>query len=117
MKRILLALVAVAVLSSCGGFGTVAPREIVTTQASNTSTGQDSGILNDESGKEGFLVNQDWINGYDALLDRYGEKLFPPRKKGDRDGIKKVGKNRYRVSDAVMERQQVMNQKRSNGEP
>lgn len=92
---------------------TVARKEVVQHQAGYTSTGQDSGVLDDIPGATGVPVNQDWVNGYDSLLEKYGATLFPPRKKGDRDGITKEG-NHFRITDATWERQLVLNQKRAD---
>lgn len=102
-----------AALLSCTG--TIARQEVRQTQASHSSTGQDSGILRESGDQQGFLVNQDWIDGYDSLLNTYGKTLSPPRKKGDRDGIVTEGRH-YRVSDAVMERFLVLNQRRVNAQ-
>jgi hypothetical protein len=108
----ILLLIAALALTSC--FATIAPKEIHQRQASFTSTGQDSGILADASKQTiGFAVNQEWIDGYDSLLAKYGDKLSPARKAFDRDGIAKEG-DHYRVSDAVMERKLVMNERRVN---
>lgn len=109
MKRLVFISIAAFALASCSA--TIAPQEVRQRQASHTATGQDSGIL-DDSGV-GFAVNQDWIDGYDSLLEKYGSTLSPPRKKGDRGGIVKEG-DRYRVTDACMERFLVMNQRRVN---
>lgn len=98
-------------LASCSA--TITRPEVRQTQASHTSTGQDSGILGESSDAKGFTVNSDWISGYDALLEKYGRTLTPPRVKGDRDGITKQG-DYYRIIDAVLERQLVMNQRRVN---
>jgi hypothetical protein len=106
-------LIAALALTACSP--TIARKEVQQKQASFTSTGQDSGILDEKSTEPvfGFAVNQDWINGYDALLEKYGNTLSPARKKGDRDGVTKEW-DHWRVSDAVMERQLVMNQRRVN---
>jgi hypothetical protein len=111
MKRILILFAALA-LTSC--FATIAPKEIHQRQASYTSTGQDSGMLKDAAAQTaGFPVNQEWIDGYDSLLAKYGDKLSPARKAFDRNGIVKEG-DHYRVSDAVMERKLVMNERLVN---
>lgn len=106
-------LVALLAVVFIGCSPTVSRQEVRQHQASFTATGQDSGILDEKTNQPvfGFKVNQDWINGYDALLDKYGDKLSPARKKGDRDGITREG-DYWRISDAVMERQLVMNQRR-----
>lgn len=111
--RLQIVLLAALAVTACSP--TIARKEVRQTQAAHTSTGQDSGILDEKTTEPvfGFKVNQDWINGYDALLEKYGDKLFPARKKGDRDGITREG-DCWRVSDAVMERQLVMNQRRVN---
>lgn len=108
-----LCLIAALAFSACSS--TITRQEVKQTQASHTSTGQDSGILEEKTSATtvGFKVNQEWVNGYDALLERYGKTLLPPRVKGDRDGIVKEG-DHYRITDAVMERQLVMNQRRAN---
>ena len=82
-------------------------------QASYSSSGQDSGIISESKDHGGFVVNSDWVAGYDSLLSRYGEKLTPPRKVGDRLGVVWQTKN-YWVSDAAMERFMVMNAMRLN---
>lgn len=106
------ALIAWLAISIVGCSPTISRHEVHQKQASFTSTGQDSGILDEESfGKAGVPVNQDWIDGYDSLLKKYGATLSPPRKKGDRNGIVKEG-DHYRITDAVWERQLVMNQRR-----
>jgi hypothetical protein len=118
MKRVFI-LVAALALTSC--FATIAPKEIHQRQASYTSTGQDSGMLKDAAKPQGngsvqtvgFAVNQEWIDGYDSLLAKYGDKLSPARKAFDRNGITKEG-DHYRVSDAAMERKLVMNERRVN---
>lgn len=112
--RIGIVLIAVLVLTACSG--TIARKEVHQTQASFSSSGrQDSGILEEKTSGPvaGFAVNQDWIDGYASLLAKYGQTLSPPRKAFDRNGITKEG-DHYRISDAVMERQLVMNQRRVN---
>lgn len=109
--RILL-IAAIFAFSGC----TIARKEVHQTQASFSSSGrQDSGILEEKTSGPvaGFAVNQDWIDGYASLLAKYGQTLSPPRKAFDRNGITKEG-DHYRISDAVMERQLVMNQRRVN---
>lgn len=101
----------VSVLVSCSA--TITRPEVHQKQASYTSTGQDSGILSEAKDAGGFPVNQEWIDGYDSLLAKYGDRLTPPRKAFDRNGITKEG-DHYRITDAVMERQQVMNQRNVN---
>lgn len=108
----LLILIAALALASCSP--TITRQEVRQGQASFTSTGQDSGILDESGGaKAGFKVNQEWIDGYDSLLAKYGQTLTPPRKPFDRAGIVKEGEH-YRIADAVLERQLVMNQRRTN---
>lgn len=97
-------------LTSCSA--TITRPEVRQSQASHTSTGQDSGILSEA--KDGFIVNQEWIDGYRSLLKKYGHTLSPPRDESDSAGIVKVGENRYRVSDAAVERQLAMNSRRVN---
>jgi hypothetical protein len=98
-------------LASCSP--TVTRPEVHQRQPSWTATGQDSGILSEPKDLGGFVVNSDWIAGYDSLLLKYGQTLSPARKPKDRDGIKAEG-DHFRISDAVMERQQAMNQRRVN---
>ena len=87
MKRALALLFALA-LSACG---TVAPKPAVSHQPSwsvNVSTGasvQNSGIVG--SNAAGFHVAPDYLSRYDSMLTHYGDKLSPPRKAGDRNGI------------------------------
>lgn len=111
MKRSILILLAALALASCSA--TISRPEVYQTQASHSSTGQDSGILSESKDATGFIVNQDWIDGYRSLLKKYGQTLSPPRTENDSQGITKEGE-KYRVSDAVMERQLVMNQRRVN---
>lgn len=98
-----------------GCSATITRPEVHQRQASFSSTGQDSGILRDPKDVGGFTVNQDWIDGYDSLLMKYGDTLSPTRKAFDRNGIVKEG-DHYRVSDAVMERMLAMNQRRVNNQ-
>jgi len=68
-----------------------------------------------KAGEEGFVVKGDWIDAYDALLSKYGNRLFPPRKPGDRNGITEEGSGPshiYRITDAVLERYDNMNSMR-----
>lgn len=123
MKRLILAIsVGALCLSACthgrDSLLTVAPTPVKSGQASYSGNEQNSGVLKDKAAlptyNKGFPVNQDWVDGYDALLATYGSTLTPPRKAGDRDGIVKEG-DHYRITDAVMVRQQVLNStRRSN---
>jgi hypothetical protein len=112
MNRFLI-LFAILGLASCSP--TISRHEVRQHQASFSSTGQDSGILSDSAGAVGFAVNQDWIDGYDSLIEKYGATLTPPRKKGDRGGIVKEG-DHFRITDAAMERFLVLNQRRVNNQ-
>lgn len=82
---------------------TIAPQPIKSGQASWTETGQDSGMTETpKQGEKGFKVGHEYIEAHDALLAKFGQRLFPPRKSGDREGITKIeGSSYYRVSDAV----------------
>jgi hypothetical protein len=89
---------------------TIAPQIVHSTQASYSGNVQNSGMVAPPSyGELGFEVNQDWVDAYDALLAKFGARLFPPRKPGDRNGIAKEAEGLYRISDAVLERYDAMN--------
>ncbi len=114
-SRIALLLTAVIWLSACKEPPKPPAKPIVSTQASYSGNEQNSGVLKPAQGVEGFPVKQDWIDAYDALLARFGTVLFPSRKPGDRNGVVIEG-DHYRVTDAVMERYLVMNQRRMQAE-
>lgn len=110
MKRFVILVLLAAAFCSCA----IKRHEVKQHQASFSSTGQDSGIVSTAK-DNGFVVNSDWIAGYRSLLKKYGQTLTPPRTENDVDGITKIG-NQYMVSDSVMERQLVLNQRRLNDE-
>lgn len=64
---------------------TVVAKPIVSTQASFDDNVQNSGIVRLD--EHGWIVTANWIARYDALLDKYGTRLVPQRKAGNRDGI------------------------------
>lgn len=110
------AAVAVALLVACSGCGTtktIIPPQVVTTQASFDGNHQTSGILSvDETG---FLVTPRYIERYDAMLEKYGERFSPPIKPGDRRGITPEGEN-YRITGETRSRFGQMNQMRKDGQ-
>jgi hypothetical protein len=107
----LLIAICVGVFGCAHKDATIAPQIVHSTQASYSGNEQNSGMpVAPKVGEQGFQVNQDWIDAYDALLAKFGGRLFPPRKSGDRDGIaKEDGAGYYRITDAVLERYDNMN--------
>lgn len=107
--RLILVAACVA-LVSCGGASlTVAPKPVASHQASYSGNEQNSGMVKQpDVGEQGFAVNQDWVDGYDSLLSKFGQTLNPPRKAGDRDGITPEA-GHYRITDQVLMRHDVMN--------
>lgn len=91
---------------------TVAPAPVHSREASYSANAQNSGMIQQPMpGEQGFAVNQDWVDGYDSLLIKFGYILNPPRKTGDRDGITPEA-GHYRITDQVLMRHDVMNSAR-----
>jgi hypothetical protein len=112
-------LLSLFVFSSCSvRQQTVVPRAIVSTEASFDGNVQNSGIIKYD--EHGFIVSAHWLERYDAMLARFGDKLFPAIKPGDRIGIDSLPPSsavasakedlNYRVSQQVMVRFTRMNQ-------
>lgn len=116
MKRFILIAVVAMLVAGCATQESAPPpaptKPVVSRQASWSGFEQNSGMIKQpELGEKGFAVNQDWVDGYDSLLARFGNILNPPRKSGDRDGIAKEGEH-YRITDQVLMRHDVMNSAR-----
>lgn len=98
---------------------TVTPPRVVTTEASFDEGRQDSGLKSVSlpvDGKEeaAFIVSGHWLERYDAMLLKYGDRFLPPVKAGDRRGIKALEHNRFSVSPEVSVRFTRMNTWRKN---
>lgn len=87
---------------------TVSPPAIVSTQASFDGNVQNSGVIGPD-GIGGFYVTPHFVQRYDSLLVKYGERLSPPMKSGDRTGIKAAPVDRFQVTAEMIARFRTMN--------
>lgn len=86
---------------------TVTPPAIVSTQASFDGNVQNSGLIGPDN-QGGFFVTGHFIDRYDALLEKFGNRLVPLVKMGDRKGVT-GGPEKFQVTAEMIARFRTMN--------
>lgn len=95
------ALICALSISGCTSSLTIAPAPIKTTQASWDGNKQNSGIIS--VNKDGFLVTPHFIDRYQGLLARYGDRLTPKVRPDDTIGVSPEGGN-FQITAQVLAR-------------
>lgn len=95
-----------SVFACCTHALTIAPAPIKTTQASWDANKQNSGIISVD--EEGFLVTPHFIDRYQGLLARYGDRLTPKVRPDDTVGTSPEDGN-FRITGEVLQRFNRMN--------
>ena len=102
-KRFLLtsAFVCLLAFPACTHSLTIAPEPIKTTQASWDGNKQNSGIIS--VNEDGFLVTPHFMDRYQGLLARYGDRLTPRVRPDDTIGVSPEQEN-FRITGQVLQR-------------
>lgn len=87
---------------------TVSPPPIVSTHASFDGNVANSGLIGPDN-QGGFYVTPHFIARYDSLLVKYGERLSPAVKTGDRRGIVPASDGNFQVTAEMVARFRQMN--------